>query len=232
MLPVITRGAKLRMIIAEKPMTHTCKFCSVFRLAESPCDQPVLHTPNFVVAPTIGALVPGWMLIVSKDHYISAGALATSLLGELREIIDAVTTAMRREGKIPAVFEHGPICENTSIGCGVDHCHIHVVPLDFELFSEAATLSTEVGMTWEAAADLTATKTYHRAGRAYLYMEQNGLQRIGTSQNLPSQFFRRVIASRQGRPHEFDWRAHDVASSAHLLEVHRLSLAIQGAVSG
>lgn len=222
----LPRGAKLRMAFAERPMTLTCKFCSVFHLAATPCDRPVLRTPNFVVAPTVGALVPGWMLIVSNKHYIAAGALEIPMLEELRETIRTVAAAMQRDHRTAAVFEHGPVCENSAVGCGIDHCHVHVVPVEFDLFSEAASLSAEAGIQWETAADLTVTNTYHRAGRPYLYLEQNGVRRIGSSRSLPSQFFRRVIASRQGRPQEFDWKAHDVVSSAHLREARRLSLAL------
>jgi diadenosine tetraphosphate (Ap4A) HIT family hydrolase len=210
-------------------MNRTCKFCSVFDLAEAPCDRPILRTPNFIVAPSIGALVPGWMLIVSTDHYVSAGALPHDSLLELRETIDTVATAMRHVSRSAAIFEHGPVCENTVVGCGIDHCHVHVVPLEFDLYSEAAQLSRERGIRWDVAADLTATRDYHEAGHSYLYIEQNGLRRIGTSPNHLSQFFRRVIASRQGRPEEFDWKRHDAVSPAHLAEAHRLSLVLPGA---
>lgn len=213
-------------------MTHTCKFCSVFDLAEAPCDRPIFRTPNFIVAPTIGALVPGWMLIVSTTHFVSAGALPHDALVELRDTIDTVATAMRQSNKPAAIFEHGPVCENTVVGCGIDHCHVHVVPLEFNLYSQAAQPSREAGIRWKPAADITATKDYHDAGHPYLYIEENGLCRIGTSANLPSQFFRRVIASQQGRPDEFDWKRHADVTPAHLAEADRLSLALPGAHSG
>lgn len=212
-------------------MNQTCKFCSVFDLAEAPCDRPILRTPNFVVVPTIGALVPGWMLIVSKDHYVSAGALPQGALVELRKTIDTVANGMRQATKTAAVFEHGPVCENTVVGCGIDHCHVHVAPLEFDLYSEATQLSREARIRWAFAEDVTTTKVYHEAGEPYLYIEQNGLRRIGTSVSLPSQFFRRVIASRQGRPEEFDWKRHNGVSPAHLIETNRLSLVLTGAHS-
>lgn len=207
-------------------MNKTCKFCSVFDLAEAPCDRPVLRTPNFIVAPTVGALVPGWMLIVSREHHISAGSLPTPLFAELRETIDRVFSAMTQIDTTPAVFEHGPACENTSVGCGIDHCHMHVVPVDFDLYAEAEPLSQECQIVWAATRDLRATKQCHDAGQPYLYVEQGGIARIGTSRHLPSQFFRRVIAARQGRPQEFDWKRHNVASPAHLLKARRLNLVL------
>jgi diadenosine tetraphosphate (Ap4A) HIT family hydrolase len=169
------------------------------------------------------------MLVVSTTHYVSAGALPHDVLAELRDTIDAVATAMRHTSRTVAIFEHGPACENTVVGCGIDHCHIHIVPLEFDLYSEAAQLSNETGIRWKPAADIATTKRYHDGGHPYLYIEQNGLRRIGTSTNLPSQFFRRVIASQQGRPKEFDWKGHDAATPAHLAEAHRLSLVLPGA---
>ena len=210
-------------------MTYTCKFCTVFDLADAPCNIPILRTPNFIVAPTIGALVPGWMLVVSTTHYVSAGALPHDALVELRDTIDMVASAMRSADKTAAIFEHGPICENTVVGCGIDHCHVHIVPLEFDLHAEAAQLSREFRMRWEPASDLGATKLYHEGGLPYLYIEQNGLRRIGTSPNIPSQFFRRVIASRQGRPKEFDWKRHESVLPAHMAEIKRLRLVLPGA---
>jgi ATP adenylyltransferase len=227
--PRAAHGAKLCIGQSPTTMTYICKFCSVFHLAEAPCDRPIFRTPNFIVAPTIGALVPGWMLVVSTRHYISAGALPHDALAELRDTIEAVVTAMRSTGRTPAVFEHGPVCENTVVGCGIDHCHIHVAPLEFDLYSEAAQLSKAAGIRWEPAPAINATKAYHEGGRPYLYIEQNGLRQIGTSSNIPSQFFRRVIASQQGRPEEFDWKRHPVATAPHLAEANRLSLVLPGA---
>jgi len=221
--------AKLPAGDRHKIMTHTCKFCSVFDSSEAPCDRPILRTPNFIVAPSVGALVPGWMLVVSTKHYISAGALPHELLAELRGTINTVAAAMRQTSRTAAIFEHGPARENTVVGCGIDHCHVHVVPLEFDLYSAAGQLSKETGISWEPAADITSTKAYHEGGHPYLYIQQNDVGKIGTSSNPPSQFFRRVIASRQGRPEEFDWRRHDAVAPAHLAEVHRLTLVLPGA---
>jgi len=32
-----------------------------------PCDTPILETDNFVVLPSLGSIVPGWLLIVPKS---------------------------------------------------------------------------------------------------------------------------------------------------------------------
>lgn len=199
-----------------------CKFCSTFHFAQAPCDRAVHETANFIVVPTIGALVPGWVLVVSKEHRISAGALPQQTLLELRETVGRVAGMMRRSHTSVAVFEHGPICDKTSVGCGIDHCHIHVAPLGFDLWSAAGSLSLEHQISWRAVSDISATKLLYEVGKPYLYVEQDGSSRIGTSRSLPSQFFRRVIASHQGRPHAFDWRTHDVVPPEHLVEADRL----------
>src|SRR5436305_6773406 len=135
------------------------------------------------------------MLVVSKERHVSAGALPLQRLLELRDTVRRVVDVMRHSRRSVAVFEHGPICDKTSVGCGIDHCHIHVVPLALNLWSAAASLSREHEVRWREVGDITDTKVLYDSGNAYLYLEQETSTRIGTSRNLPSQFFRRVIAS-------------------------------------
>ncbi len=42
--------------------------------AVDPWDQVLLETANFVVVPTIGAIVEGWLLVVSKEGLVCMGA--------------------------------------------------------------------------------------------------------------------------------------------------------------
>ena len=54
-----------------------CILCSELAVSaeKAPWSAPLVETENFVVVPSLGALVEGWLLIVPKAHHISYGAL-------------------------------------------------------------------------------------------------------------------------------------------------------------
>jgi hypothetical protein len=107
-----------------------------------------------------------------------------------------------------AAFEHGPAGEQRTVGCGVDHAHLHLVPVDFDLSVAVAPYLPPCTMAWSEAS-LTDCRTAVQEGDDYLYLEQPiGWARIVRHRNLGSQLFRRAIAARLGVPGEFNWRSN------------------------
>ena len=100
-----------------------CKICDALkvRVGREPWNEPLIETRNFVVIPSLGALVEGWVLVVPKEHRISMGALPAELRAEVENIERRVRRILRqRYGKPIVAFEHGPSGENHGTGCGVD----------------------------------------------------------------------------------------------------------------
>src|SRR5260221_4771447 len=123
------------MSIKEK----VCCFCSFAATGvPGPWDEVVYETDRFLVLPTKGSLVPGWLLVAAKRHAICAGALSAAEHDELRECVSVAKDLVASKFGSPTVFEHGPSEEHTALGCGIDHAHIHVVPLQFSLKAAAA----------------------------------------------------------------------------------------------
>ena len=111
-----------------------CNFC-LHSGESSGRDDP--HTTildqsdNFYVVPSKGSLVAGYILIVSKQHLLSVGTLTPELLDELILLKNKTKEKLSRIfPESVVVFEHGPYTQGTTTGCGVDHLHIHLAPLD------------------------------------------------------------------------------------------------------
>lgn len=101
------------------------------------CDRPVANSEHFIVLPSLGALVPGWVLVVPRRPILNLGALneieradLDALVHYLRNVLSSVTNDVFE-------FEHGPQDRDSSVGCGVDQAHLHLVPLPFDLLSAA-----------------------------------------------------------------------------------------------
>jgi ATP adenylyltransferase len=184
-----------------------CCLCSnlVSHEALSPWDRPLFETTNFAVVPSLGSLVEGWVMVVPKQHIISLGALSANLVSEMRDLKRVVSTELVQKYGEVCAFEHGPAKENQKVGCTVDHAHLHLVPLSFDL-ALAAIPFLPPGAPFEKASWETCRDAFQH-GLDYLYLEQpleNG--RISISAEFGSQVFRKAIAARLGVPEQFNWR--------------------------
>jgi hypothetical protein len=133
------------------------------------------------------------------------GALPVGLVPEMEEMKAQLAEQVgSRFGEV-CVFEHGPAFEGRKVGCTVDHAHLHVVPLAFDLESAASQFMPD-DAAWSTAS-WNQCREAHLARRDYLYFEQPlGWGRISIHSNFGSQVFRKAIASQIGRPNDFNWR--------------------------
>lgn len=183
-----------------------CRLC-FNSLQPNVWNEPLFESEHFVVLPSLGALVEGWLLLVPKNHFICIGALPESVIAEM-EGIKAVVSSFLTEcyGKF-SVFEHGPHVEKLQIGCGVDHAHLHFVPLTFDL-ANAVEPFLPTGIMWSSARHQDCQNAFLR-GQDYLYLEQPlGNGKIALHTAFDGQLFRRGIAATLGRLNEYNWREH------------------------
>ena len=170
-------------------------------------NKPVLETEHFVVLPSLGALVPGWVLVIPKQHYLCIGALPQSLFPEFRRVKEETVELIASQFGEPCLFEHGPSSAGLKVGCSVDHAHLHVVPFSDDLARLTAPFMPD-GAGWRPA-DVQACVNAFSDGENYLYFEQPlGDGFISVHPAFESQVFRKAIALQLGKPQEFDWRQY------------------------
>src|ERR1039458_10394749 len=100
-------------------------------------DTSLFESRNFVAIPTVGALVEGWLLVVPRTPILSFARLSTPLFSELEIFLDEIIPAIQSVYGPVSVFEHGPSCAASVVGCGVDYAHLHLVPVDCDLLAGA-----------------------------------------------------------------------------------------------
>lgn len=171
-------------------------------------DQPLLERPDWVMAPTLGAIVPGWLLAIPRqwalnfrDVLLTGGQSACAVLEDVQ----------RELGLSPDEiiwFEHGPATAGTAVGCGLDHAHLHILirpQFSFSSFVEHARAGA--ALDWH---EVRAVDSYEmlRDGRSYCItgcgsraVVAQGVETVG------SQFFRRVVATLIGAPSRWDYRS-------------------------
>jgi ATP adenylyltransferase len=168
-------------------------------------DKPVLESPNFVAVPSLGALVPGWILLLPKEHYLAMGAIPLSLVAEMEELKRALVIRLGQAYGQLCAFEHGPSGPDREVGCGVDHAHLHLVPVKIDLGRAVLPLLPR-GVGWSEAGFSECRRAFER-GLDYLYLEQPlGKGHIAVHDHFGSQLFRRAIANHLGIDNEYNWR--------------------------
>jgi len=183
-----------------------CVFCERLLpgLSDDPWDTPLAETDQYLIVPTKGSLVPGWLLVVSKQHALCAGELQLSEFGDLERAILMAKAIVERHFGPATIFEHGPAHNGTSLGCGIDHLHFHVAPLKFSL---AAAVDLVVPTAeWRGLAQLQELRSLHLRGLGYaVVIAPEGVIRWFLPPSGIRQPLRRAIASYLGSAKCFDY---------------------------
>lgn len=185
-----------------------CILCAdlTAQTGRKPWNECLLETDHFVVLPSLGALVEGWLLIVPKEHCISMGALPVEWRQEADDLTEQVRNLLHEQYNLPILmFEHGPSAIQHGTGCGVDHAHLHAVPLDCDILSFLEPFVPS-SLEW-LPADWEERSQAYRTGQDYLYFKQEGsVGQVAVLADFGSQVFRKAIASYLGVLNEFNWR--------------------------
>lgn len=167
-------------------------------------DRYVYEDDKFVVMPTLGAFVEGYVMIVTKKHYDCVGKMPLEdiiaidrLLGVMKERVNRIY------GTEVICFEHGSVsCANKFGGC-LNHAHIHILPCNVSLIEEISGYDLKISK-------LPSLAVLHDQGGAenpYLFFEDvDGERYIITGEYIASQFFRKLVANHMGLPESWDWR--------------------------
>ncbi|GGH17479.1 HIT family protein [Mucilaginibacter phyllosphaerae] len=182
-----------------------CGFCNLDRSKNPEIWNTVLfETSNFFVVPTLGALVEGWLLIVSKEHYLCVGELDSELFEELEKLTFKVSNFLTKLYGDITIFEHGPAVPNQLVGCSVDHLHLHLAPLSFDLLGATKNI---IDLEWTELVDFKQSKEYFNRSKPYVYIKNpKNEQFIATSNVFPSQTLRQAIAYEINKFEKYNWR--------------------------
>jgi ATP adenylyltransferase len=188
---------------------NNCRLCSDLANPNETWNAPLFESPHFVGLPSLGALIEGWLLLIPKEHFLCMGALPDALAPEMRDLKRKMCLVLERMYGPVCVFEHGPSRTSVRVGCGVDHAHLHVAPINFDLHA-TVTPFLPPDVTWSDAG-LEQCAAAFCQGKDYLYLEQPlGRGRIATHGGFGSQLFRRAIAVQIGEPDHFNWREYPI----------------------
>lgn len=158
------------------------------------------ETEDFVVIPTIGSIVPGYLLIVTKLHVPSMARLDKEARQKLIEFSNHLSLMQERIWEKPLIFEHGAFNDENTAGSCINHAHWHLVPGPFNLMPN--NFNFKMVDTFETFAEHSQS-----AGEYLFFQNQSGTAYIAEVQRAPGQLFRRELARAVNKESDWDYVA-------------------------
>lgn len=181
----------------EKVIIINCIFCN---LEKNKIENTILDEKNhFYILPTVGSLVDGYILVVSKRHINSMSELTKNEMDEYNFIIEKYRNIFRDiYGKYPIVFEHGsPVSDNSIRANSVIHAHSHIV--NHAYLDEPKIIKRLNFKPIQRIEDIKSNENY------IMYINNN-FKYVTYNFEPISQLMRKLIAKDLKYEDKFDWK--------------------------
>lgn len=175
--------------------------------SSTPWDTVLYSDGDFIMAPTLGSLVPLWLLFIPRRPFLNFAQVAMEYE---RNPIDMTTCILSRQfayNRNFIWFEHGAATAASVTGCGVDHAHIHVI-LDPEFTCESLRLEvmSMANHAWRAIAPEISYENRNWQQEYLVFGDKKTAFWANVACPSGSQFFRRAISGIVGRRSEWNYR--------------------------
>lgn len=183
-------------------------------LAEGVCPRPIYdevlsEMHGCVVTPTLGSILPHWLLVIPRMPAINFARWQAASGTQLCNLVQAILAKHDIDADRVIWFEHGPSEAGSSVGCGVDQAHLHVVvdaPFSFQDFVSRVIEASQ--LTWQNRSAWTAYRSVEPEASYLIAASLNRAVVAKNVENVGSQFFRRVIADLVQQPDAWNYRTH------------------------
>lgn len=185
-----------------------CPFCEYsngyFEIRGQNFKNKILfESENFLVFPSLGQIVEGYLLISSKEHYIGIGEVPMQLHQELENVQEKVRNILTENYGTPLFFEHGPVSRSKRGGCCIEHAHIHAVPVQMDILNDIADK-----FQFKKITNYDGLTKQFSKGIPYLFLEENSDRYVFEIPDIiPSQYIRKIIAHKIEKPDRWDWHS-------------------------
>jgi ATP adenylyltransferase len=170
-------------------------------------DKPLLDQPTWIVAPTLGAIIPNWLLAIPRQPVLSFREWGVNGGERPEAVLRAICMHLGLSLDEIIWFEHGPSTLGTTVGCGLDHAHLHIlVRPKFSFSAFASRACTLADLAWQehhvdcGYSALEGEGSYCIAGSGDRSISASHVDAVG------SQFFRRVVSAVAGVESVWDYR--------------------------
>jgi hypothetical protein len=174
-----------------------CPFCPGHLTASTAeADTLLACGPGVNLVPTVGMMVPGYLLVTTQEHVLSMGDLGKRHLEELGPWLDAVRSILAPRFGEYLTFEHGSSVAERTAAC-IEHAHLHLIPLADQLSEPLRDAAP-----WQVLPGFADLASY--SGASYAYLHVSGAHLALAEPSLGSQWIRKKAGEHLDRD-DWDW---------------------------
>ena len=164
-------------------------------------DTILLENEHFLCIPALGALLPGYVLLVSRRHVISIAQLKSYEILALNGMLAQLTQLpIYQAGHL--FFEHGSPNAKGGGAC-IHHYHIHFAPRNNLTLLEVEE-SLDFPTRRVTVPDVSAIRE-HKLKQGYLLISDGRSTVCHISDEIPRQLMRRILANHLGISEQWNW---------------------------
>ena len=182
----------------KEEINNSCRFCL------QPDKERILYeTDNFYVIVSLGPIVEGYLLIVTKTHIGACLNIPKELLTEFVLLKEKVGKILIKVYGSCLFYEHGKIGSSLTLNNSSKHCyhaHLHCIPVAVDLNS-----IVEKELTYNEFKSFEEAYSIMNSVNKYLYVENHRINIYQSSQKLRKQYLRFKLAEALGKNEEWDW---------------------------
>jgi diadenosine tetraphosphate (Ap4A) HIT family hydrolase len=199
----MTSGVKLREEFFDAGCV-LCRMASDPDLSGEPTNE-LLYSGDFhYVICGLGAWVPGYVLLVTHQHFDNFSRAPDQTQPEFRALFADIERLFIEEFGEVTIFEHGAVGEGNKAGGCINHAHVHFVAKNIDLCRELEGQFRSVAIPNDSSPHIPPLQT------PYLYVKQQDedARLFLVDRPLPTQFLRQKVASMIGMDEHWDYKLH------------------------
>lgn len=186
---------------------NQCPYCSRIELVgdnkikpknSDRFDTVIDYSNDVVITPTLGMIVPGYLLAISRTHIQMFSEFLPIQLVELQSYILKILATLNPLFGEYIIFEHGPqkIVDGHKLGGCIGHAHLHLIPKTKNLVKQIKS-----ALPWQP---LKSFSELHEKGDYALFGDANNFY-FSSVPNLPPQWIRKQLTLASEAPCDWDW---------------------------
>lgn len=182
----------------QDQINNSCRFCN------PPEKERILfETDNFYIMVSLGPIVDGYLLIVSKRHIGACFNTPDVLMTEFLCLKEKVKNILIRHYGCCIFYEHGKTGTSLTFENSNKHCyhaHLHCIPVNIELNKQI-----ENELPFDSYSSFPEAWGFSRNLKRYLYVEDTRINVYSVDKKIRSQFLRYKLAEALGKPELGNW---------------------------
>lgn len=182
----------------------SCQIEEICRFCMPPEKERILYeSSNFYVMVSLGPIVEGYLLLVSKKHIGACLQIPPVLLNEYDELKQRIREILFQVYGCCIFYEHGKTGSCLSTGKDHRHCfhaHLHCIPVSTQLNK-----IVEKELHGECFQNIQLCRKEMADVEKYLYIEDDRIMTYKPTENLRSQYLRYKLATSLGEDEKWNW---------------------------